>query len=343
MGGFDIAQLSSIVNWHLLVGLPLLLIILFALVHPPFARILWACRVSTVSAFGGYLLFLFVIQAQDLFSDTTFGDHWISIYHILYWTGFFFVLFFVWAFPVHYAARNILDERQNEWFLPRPVLVKNATTTSVASPLGNFDESLIKWTPRVLGTIPIVSVLIGIVLTATTTWHARALEPGLSIQYFLLFGGGWVTLAIFLTAMVKRRAIVPLLLSDPQLETIKRFSIFLTTTIFIFLCVMPIYATDFFARAALVPVLFGSWVLPFSWITKQTDRTGRPLLLYLIIVASLLTAWNVHFNDVRTFVGNRPAVNRQLDLGEAVKLWRAANGCPVSSNLRRSALSCRSI
>jgi hypothetical protein len=88
--------------------------LLAACLFPNLRRMLWACRVSVVSALGGYLLFSFVVQAQDVLADTTYGSQ--PLFHILFWTFVFGSVFLVWAFPVHYAARDILGEFGKAWF-----------------------------------------------------------------------------------------------------------------------------------------------------------------------------------------------------------------------------------
>jgi hypothetical protein len=189
-----VAPLVWLVAWQ-----PIILKILPALVlapalfYPRFARILWACRVSVVSAFGGYLLFLFVVQAQDLFSDTTYGEHGFSFKHLGYWTLFFVLLFLVWAFPVHYAARESLDSQKNPRFHTRRHPSRDGATGQGGSSGDEFDRTLILWTPRALGAVPIVAVMIGILSAAIQTRHAEVLVPGLALQYFLLLAGALAT------------------------------------------------------------------------------------------------------------------------------------------------------
>ena len=69
-------------------------------------RILVACRVSVLSVAAGTLLFLLAAQARDLFADTAFGALPASPGAWGFWIAFFTYLVFVWAFPVHYAARQ---------------------------------------------------------------------------------------------------------------------------------------------------------------------------------------------------------------------------------------------
>ena len=71
-------------------------------------RIVVACRVSALSVIAGTLLFLLSTQARDLFADTAFGALPASPAAWGYWIAFFAYLVFVWAFPVHYAARRML-------------------------------------------------------------------------------------------------------------------------------------------------------------------------------------------------------------------------------------------
>src|SRR5258708_10230074 len=70
-------------------------------------HVLWVCRVSVVSALAGLVLMATIPQAQDVFADTSVP--W------SYWAAFFALAFFVWALPVHYGARRILNRQ--EWAL----------------------------------------------------------------------------------------------------------------------------------------------------------------------------------------------------------------------------------
>ena len=72
-------------------------------------RILFACRVSLLSVAAGALLFLISTQARDLFADIAFGALPGAAQAWLMWASFFAYLVFLWAFPVHYAARRLLQ------------------------------------------------------------------------------------------------------------------------------------------------------------------------------------------------------------------------------------------
>ena len=90
-------------------------VFLWACFQPGVARVLWACRVSVVSALAGYYLFLTVIQAQDLFADDTYaGQGW---WNVGFWVCAFLALAFVWALPVHYAARAAVEGENAAWYV----------------------------------------------------------------------------------------------------------------------------------------------------------------------------------------------------------------------------------
>src|SRR4051812_25362369 len=67
-------------------------------------RVLWVCRVSAASVLAGIVL-ADVVQAQDVFAETSRS----TARAVEYWTGFLGLLFLSWAFPVHFAARRVLD------------------------------------------------------------------------------------------------------------------------------------------------------------------------------------------------------------------------------------------
>ena len=292
-----------------------LVVLLAACVWTPLARVLWACRISVISALAGYFLFLFVIQAQDLFADTTFG-RWPLI---LYWAGVFAAVAFIWALPVHYAARAAVQGDE-----AAPYLRAGAP------------EGLVRWTPRVLGMIPVVAVLLGIFGAAVETRYASKLDPGLQRQYVLLAMGGWVTLGFIYVMMVERRRLVVHFLEGPRSRPstfVVWFCAAATTVVFLFLVSAPVSATNYVARAALTPFLLGSGVLLFGWLSRLSDRLGKPIVGILVALVVWLTALNAHFNDVRLLpIATKDDLPRQMSLPFAVKEWRAANHCPVSDS-----------
>jgi hypothetical protein len=289
-----------------------LLVLAAACLWTPLARVLWACRVSVVSVLSGYFLFGFVIQAQDLFADTTFGAD--LRWHIAYWTSAFAALAFIWALPVHYAARLALEGERSAWYAHKGV-----------------PPWLVRWTPRILGAIPVIAVLLGIFGGAVETRQANNLEPGLPRQYVLLSLAGWFTLGFVMLVTIDRRRLVRRYLKGPnsaRSELVVKVCIVATSVMFALLFFAPLYSTQLVVRAALVPLLLGSGVLLFGYVARFADRVRKPVVGFAIAAAVGLTALNSHFNEVRHVkdAGHLPA---QASFQDAVRDWRAANNCPI--------------
>jgi hypothetical protein len=289
-----------------------LVVFLVACLRPSLARVLWASRVSVVSALAGYYLFLSVIQAQDLFADTTFGGRDQPGWHIAFWASAFAAVAFIWALPVHYASRAAIEGDQRAWYV------------GAAEP-----NALIRWTPRILGMIPVVAVLLGVLGAAVETRYAMRLDYGLPLQFVLLSLGGWITLGFVILIMVERRNFVARFLSGPhqnRSQAVVWLCAGLTSIVFFILVLDPLYGTQFFDRAALVPVMLGSGVLLFGVLSRLSDRVGVPILGFFIAAFVILTAANAHFNDVRSFPVKQTSPN-QIALNEAVTAWTKANHC----------------
>ena len=305
---------------------PLLPLLVAAFV-PSFRGILWACRVSVVSALGGYFLFVLVLQAQDLFADTTLGHE--PLAHIAKWSWMFFLLALVWALPVHIAARDAVEDR-------------------------GWRDRVATYTPRVLGVLPVIGVMVGILGAAVETRGAAHLEPGLTAQFVLLSLGAWVTLGVLIAYFVARKALASYVNDLADLpgyrwaialrnrlagpgdspdeltlgDAILVLAALVTFTLFVLLCLFPIPMTYHFApRAALIPILFGSPVLFLSALAKLSDDTRQPWLVGALVALTVVGAFNQHFNDVRLLPETAALPPQQTDLSDAVDAWRTANGC----------------
>jgi hypothetical protein len=302
---------------------------------------LWACRISVISAMGGYLLFALVIQAQDLFADTTLGHIWWK--HILFWSFVFASTFVVWAFPVHYAARKVLSEEGKDWFFPRRELLlysREERRTQFLTFASDRDLCMITWIPRMLGVIPFLATLIGIFGSILETAHATSLVPGLQLQYWFLIFGDLVSLILFLIFVIYRRTLL-----EPHYRHIVeaiRFewiSIVVTFLILLALYIWPLVTTDWLKRAAMIPYLFGSGVLLFSELARLSHRLAQPIIAYILVVLTGATALNWRFNAIRVLAHTAEVEKkvhlqeRQIGFGEAVRLWRDANKCSVTGSL----------
>ena len=125
--------------------------------------------------------------------------------------------------------------------------------------------------------------------------------------------------------------------TEIALEWFYRLSAVLTLLVFLVAYLWPEVLSDWTPRAMMTPLLLGSLVLFLGWIAREGDRRGFPALAALVLVSLLVTGLNTRFNDVRVLALSKQdqAKDRQIDFPEAVKNWRAANGCadptPVSS------------
>jgi hypothetical protein len=311
--------------------------LLLACVLPNLRRMLWACRVSVVSALGGYLLFSFVVQAQDLLADTTYGSQ--PLLHLLFWTFVFASVFLVWAFPVHYAARDILDEGGRAWFFsPREIwesgdVLREGQFGVVA---GRCDFWFIKWLPRILGALPFVAIFVGLLSSLAETAHATSLVPCLRLQYLLLTLGDAAAFAIYLIFMVYRKGLAVRYARMLTAIKFEYLSIVITFAVLLTLVVFPFFGTGWVFRTALIPYLFGGGVLLFARVTKLSHKHAQPLLLYFFAAITLLTAFNWSFNEIRTLTHSTevdakfPLDKRQMEFAEAVKKWRLANDCAAT-------------
>ncbi len=303
------------------------------------ARILWVCRVSSVSAFGGLLLFCIVTQAQNLLADTSWL---VSIGGaLLFWGGMLLGLL-LWAFSVHYAARRSV--RADEWILSRelratlPADQQNAVIAAVRLERA----SLLDWTPRILGLLPFAAVMIGIGFAHESLFEAQELTSvrHAVIQLAILFTAVGAEAIFFSWAVIRRDAFVQAMKQriDRQQgrritgHRVTRFAIWtcllVTASMFICAYIWPEIITARLPRAALIPLLFGSPVLALSALAHRSHRWAVPTIIVLLGGAAAVTATNVSFNDLRTVpVGKEGVAQRQWDLNDAVRQWRIANGC----------------
>ena len=301
-------------------------------------QVLWACRISVFSAAVGLAVFGLVLQAQNLFADLSFSDF---AHGRLHWIIVFAAIFLFWAFPIHYGARRILEEK--EWLVS--VRMRRRLPQAAADALYKEYSGLIAWTPRLLGMVPFVAVALGL-------WFAdRAMDGALALQEadeahkqirWLNFAN-LVTAALFFAFVVFRRRAIRMIKQridersgdesaadkvDVHLGRFAAISLVGTTLIFLLAYVRPDWLAFVFPRALLIPFLFGSLVLIFSWLVRLGYKTGLPLAAFVIVPVVLATATNTHLNDLRTLApGKEGAADRQIDIKAAVDRWKAANAC----------------
>ena len=315
-------------------------------------RVLSACRFSIISVAAGLALLGGVVQAQNLFADLAFANRFDQIGH---WLLFLLAVFFVWAFPVHYGARRILDEQH--WLIPA-----HLRRTMPAADLEALEDSLrgelapaIRWTPRVLGLLPFVAVAVGLYFCDAAMASARDLDEvnraraqiawiGVGDAVAALAFAALVTwrgdLIAWLTHAAERRTRNGAVRMERALDVFARASLIGTALFFVAAYLRPHELADVFDRALLIPFLLGSLVLALSLLARLGHESGWPVLVPLVAVAVGVTGLNTHLNDVR-LLPREPADHlalRQIELAAAVAKWRRANACETDAGKCPAAL-----
>lgn len=307
-------------------------------------RILVACRVSVISTGAGFLLFAFVPQARDLFADVSFGALPYSPYAWFRWLAFFLYLFFFWAFPVHYAARRMLDDK--DWVAPARLSELDSDCVTKLEEEGEKQhERMIRLVPRLLGLAPFAAVAIGLWKAYWVVGDVDGLETAFDakVQIFFLTGLDLVVGYLFYRFVRSRGDILDVIVSTFAARRGKELSEEFRNQIYLFLanfCLIvtvliylaaytwPFVLAAAAPRAMVVPFLFGSLVLFAGWLARMAEKTGVPWLGFAIAGALIVTAMNKHFNDMRILPANDETLaERQIDVDEAIDRWKAANHC----------------
>jgi hypothetical protein len=310
-----------------------------------FGRVLSACRFSIISAAAGLALLGGVVQAQNLFADLDFASRFEQIAH---WTLFLLAVFFVWAFPVHYGARRILEDPH--WLIPAQM-----RRAMPAADLEALERSLraelapaIRWTPRALGLLPFAAVGLGLYFCDASMASARDLDEVRRARVQIAWigvGDGLAALAFaalviwrgdliaWLTRAAERRARNGAARMATALDIFARASLIGTALFFVAAYLRPHELADIFNRALLIPFLLGSLVLALSLLARIGHESGWPVLAPLVLLAATVTGLNTHLNDIR-LLPPRPTeqkAGRQIELSAAVDKWRRANACDADA------------
>jgi hypothetical protein len=294
------------------------------------SRILFACRVSLLSVLAGTLLFLMSTQARDLFADVTFGalpgafDAWGV------WLWFFACLVFVWAFPVHYAARRMLYA--DVWMFS--CRIRAEIDPRKAIEVKQDMKRSIDWIPRLLAAVPFAAVLIGLWKAHGVVAETMALEPAqaASSQILVLVWVDIVIALVFLAFLWSRR-ILTRRMSNHVGKALAIAYVVVITALFVASVAKPFFPADIAPRAATVPLLMGGFVFLGTYLAWLAHRYCVPVLALSVVAALWVTGLNVHFNDVRTLPsGSDDFSQRQIDIGDAIEKWKAAN-CDMVAHL----------
>ena len=287
------------------------------------ARIVVACRVSVLSVVGGVLLFLMATPARDLFANSAFGALPASPAAWLYWSAFFAYLVFVWAFPVHYAARRMLYS--DAWMYSCRVRADIAPRkiAEARKDLGWW----IDWTPRWLAAVPFLAVLIGLWKAYGVVAQTPALAPArdAASQIYILAALDLVIGLLFLFFLWSRRILTQRMSSQVALALALIYAAIISV-LFLASLMRPFLPADLAPRAAIVPLLLGSFVFIGTFLAWASHKICVPVLALSIAAALGVTALNPHFNDLRTLASTSDDYSkRQIDIEDAVSRWKAVN------------------
>ena len=293
-------------------------------------RMLFACRVSVLSAFAGLLLFLLAEQARDLFADVSLGAVTRSVEARFLWSSFFAYLVFLWAFPVHYAARRLLAS--DAWMVSgrlRQDVVK-ARRRLVRRRL----RRCIDWIPRLLAMVPFLAVLAGLWNASEVVGRTQAFESSRdALGQIKILAVADVAIGLIFLVFLWGRRIFARGMSRRLANGIAVAYFLVVTAFFLAAVARPFLPADLAPRAAIVPVLLGGFVFLGSWLAWLGHKSSLPVLTLVVVGALAITGCNRRFNDVRTLPA-RPAADakRQIEIGEAIRAWMAVNcdprGCP---------------
>jgi hypothetical protein len=312
-------------------------------------RVLWVCRVPSLSALGGGALLLLVPQARDLFADTGFG------FFSWFW---FFVFLLVWTWVVHIMARRALQF--DEW-VPAAHASGGLSDDERVRLRKEFERPAI-WIPRLLGLSVFAFVALALWITRLNLLPAIGLTQASAAAARIpwLVGATVGCAAIYLFIVIRRRSFSNMLgrVQDPPLlaraqsivillanpvknwPILKRiFSIKVNAflgvlaagiiTAFIVAVVSPAFLSDWVPRALFLPLLLGGGLLLFGEIASLSHRWQTPLLLLFVLAGGILGFFLEHYNDVRwiagparTAAGSAP---QQATIGEAIAAWKASN------------------
>jgi len=286
-------------------------------------RIIVACRVSVLSVLAGTLLFIMSTQARDLFADVTFGALPISLEAWGHWLWFFACLVFVWAFPVHYAARRMLYS--DAWMFS--CRIRAEIDPRKALEVRRDLKRSIDWTPRLLAAVPFAAVVIGLWKARGVVAKTMALEPAQAASsQILVLAGLDVGIGVAFLAFLWSRRILTRRMSDAAGIALASVYIAVITALFVASVARPFFPADIAPRAATVPLLMGGFVFLGTYLAWLAHKVCIPVLALSVVGALGVTALNVHFNDVRTLPSAADDFSkRQIDIADAVDKWKTAN------------------
>lgn len=324
-----------------------------------FGLILWVVRIPLVSVVLGALLMGLVPQAQDVMVDVAMADAPLAVAAGLSLTlaKLIVAVFLLWAIPVHYSARLLLETDRGiarlEW--DRAIRAADGTTRA-----DRFTQALVREVPRVLGALTFVVFALGAwraVANLPTLADGKVVEAARRQLHFVAIAMLVAGALFFIYAELRHRfaenpalkaiderigalfaPVFRILGIAPRLErpggegggelrATGRLTLFLYVfVVAIVLAANPLWLAHRLPLALAIPLIFGGWVPILSYLSS----VGRQFRVPLVGAALVLGAVGVYvFGDnhaVRIVAAVEPE-HRRTTLADAVFLWMRANGC----------------
>ena len=308
-----------------------------------FGLVLWVVRVPLLSTLTGLLILSLAPQAQDLFLDwispkldaPPFGTAWIGFWVSWIWERiakpflFLVFLFAVWAAPVHYTARILLDRDQRYQDCRR-------------------SRSLEIATPRILGHLAFVAVFSGLYrawrhlptsgdeqLLASAKWELAGIAAGtcaamLLFQMYVWGRMGYVRAQrAALTSKADRNPSrfyrMRLFLVSPSSGILYLALVSVTSVMVIMIGAAE--TSRLFSRALALPLILGGW-LPLLTLASHYGRRLRIPIITLSVATVAALTWILGDNHtVRRYPDSGAPTGSPgaLNLKDALDLWKGAN------------------
>jgi len=318
---------------------------------------LWVLRIPLISVGLGLLMMLGVTQAQDTLVDIAMAEAPLSVRagFSLAIAGLLAATFLLWAVPLHYAARLLLETDDGIAELRRR-RDRAAVARHGAGARDRINAFLICQLPRLLGAFTFLVFAIGAeaaianLPTLSDTGVTDAARDQLRLTTWVMLGA---MPAFFIYAMLRNRIVaIPGLRSldtalgdasaglfrllgivpragdpDGELHATGRLLLLIYALgVILVLVASPLWLARQLPLALAVPLIFGGWVPIFSYLSSVGRRMRVPVTT-LVLLASAAGVYLLGDNhDVRTLSAPQAATQRP-DLEEAVRLWMRANGC----------------
>jgi hypothetical protein len=309
------------------------------------ALAVWVVRVPVVVTLLGMLILDATPQAHDLFVE--FSGTIYSPRPFL----FLVLLFFVWAMPTYYTARELLESDER---LQRCADWKHSSSQK------RFLDLMVRYLPRGLGILTFVAMLIAI-------WRSHLNLPLFdahpdqadvldSINRSLAALAGLLLLAAagFIFFIIEYPRIADLMVLSRTQRLVQRFWVwrslspgdkprerapnrerrvllFISSMLLTIVALFPDWAAEQFPRGLAVPLILGAWLPLLSYLAGLGRRLRVPIIAGLGILVVVLNSIFGDNHSIR-LINASETVGHKVDtaampLEEALALWMQENNC----------------